>query len=515
MQGQAISPVSAPGSKWAQKWCATMPARQWGSSRWVDAAAILVLTFALRAATFGDPALHVDEEFYFYVGQQMLHGQLPYVDIWDRKPFGLFLLYAGFASISSSVLSYQIGASLCVAATAIVLHAIVRPFTGRAAALLTATSYVALLPTLGGLGGQAPVFYSLLIALAFLLLQQSLPQLWRGRVPLQVYAMIALGGLAVTIKQTSLFEPAAFGLYALVLASRGGMPATRAVAILGSFAAIGVAPFAATAWFYFQAGHWEAFYAAMVTSNLDKGTLPTANIVKNIGVIAISLALPLVLAGWGWLTSPKSDLRAMLLVWSGASLLGVAIIPNFYWHYAMPLLLPLCCMIGLAIEHASTRAVLLVLFAMLGGALYRAQVMNFEIHRESAANLETLAAAIDRENPRGTLLVFDGPPALYARTRAKPLSRVQFPGHLAEVIEDGATGTPQIEELRRILRQRPGAVTFSDQWDNWYARPGSRHSRAARNLVREYVTQHCHRATTLPMYENLWPMEYSVFTRCK
>ena len=65
--------------------------RETDRTGWLIAGVILALAFVLRAPTFGDPALHTDEEFYFYVGQQMLDGRLPYVDIWDRKPFGFFL----------------------------------------------------------------------------------------------------------------------------------------------------------------------------------------------------------------------------------------------------------------------------------------------------------------------------------------------------------------------------------------------------------------------------------------
>ena len=61
---------------------------------WAIALALTALTFAVRAPTFGNPFLGFDEQFYLLVGDRMLHGALPYVDIFDRKPIGLFLLYA-------------------------------------------------------------------------------------------------------------------------------------------------------------------------------------------------------------------------------------------------------------------------------------------------------------------------------------------------------------------------------------------------------------------------------------
>uniref|UniRef100_UPI001C08B440 hypothetical protein n=1 Tax=Acinetobacter baumannii TaxID=470 RepID=UPI001C08B440 len=53
---------------------------------------LLMFAVAVRARDFGNPSIHVDEQFYLLVGDRMLHGALPYLDIWDRKPIGLFLL---------------------------------------------------------------------------------------------------------------------------------------------------------------------------------------------------------------------------------------------------------------------------------------------------------------------------------------------------------------------------------------------------------------------------------------
>lgn len=67
---------------------------------------LLLITVVLRLDTFGDPNLHGDEVFYHTVGVAMHHGALPYVDVWDRKPFGLFALSWLIAGISSGMLAY-------------------------------------------------------------------------------------------------------------------------------------------------------------------------------------------------------------------------------------------------------------------------------------------------------------------------------------------------------------------------------------------------------------------------
>src|SRR3546814_7596042 len=55
-----------------------------------------LITVAVRAVGIGDIVAHGDEQFYLLIGDRMLNwGATPYVDIWDRKPVGLFLLYSG------------------------------------------------------------------------------------------------------------------------------------------------------------------------------------------------------------------------------------------------------------------------------------------------------------------------------------------------------------------------------------------------------------------------------------
>ena len=71
---------------------------------------------------FGNPVIHVDEQYYLLVGDRMLHGALPYVDIWDRKPLGLFLIFAAIRLLAGDgIMQYQIVATLFAAATALLI----------------------------------------------------------------------------------------------------------------------------------------------------------------------------------------------------------------------------------------------------------------------------------------------------------------------------------------------------------------------------------------------------------
>src|SRR5271168_2846811 len=60
---------------------------------------LLASALLVRAQTFNNPVLGFDEQFYLLVGDRMLDGAVPYVDIFDRKPIGLFLIYAAIREL--------------------------------------------------------------------------------------------------------------------------------------------------------------------------------------------------------------------------------------------------------------------------------------------------------------------------------------------------------------------------------------------------------------------------------
>ncbi|MDB5738237.1 MAG: hypothetical protein JWO65_1905, partial [Sphingomonas bacterium] len=49
---------------------------------------VTIVAILARWPVFGNPVVQIDEEFYLLVGDRLLHGAIPYVDIWDRKPIG-------------------------------------------------------------------------------------------------------------------------------------------------------------------------------------------------------------------------------------------------------------------------------------------------------------------------------------------------------------------------------------------------------------------------------------------
>ena len=142
---------------------ATAPVGFMQSDRMV-LALLALLAVAVRFITYGNPALGFDEQFYLLVGDRMVRGELPYVDIFDRKPIGIFLIYAGIRWLGGEgFVQYKLVATLFVIATAWLIYLLARQRAERFGAGLAAALYILWLNLMEGEGGQTPVFYNLLV----------------------------------------------------------------------------------------------------------------------------------------------------------------------------------------------------------------------------------------------------------------------------------------------------------------------------------------------------------------
>ena len=427
-----------------------------------DGLILLIAALVLRAATFGDPNVHIDEAFYLLVGQAMHHGAVPYVDIWDRKPLGLFAIYWAIAAISANVLAYQLIAAAVAAATALVLAQIVRRWASGFAPLMAGTAYLFYLHPVLGMGGQSPVFYNLLIAGAALLLLRgwSVPDAARFR--RHYFAAIALCGLALTIKQTTLFEGAWFGLAGACWLHRSGQSRLHTARDATAAIALAVLPTALIGGWYAAHGWWPQWFNAMVTSNLRRSGLGEPAVLHNVSAVAVLMAVYAGVAAYGWAAQRHAPAfgryRMFVLGWLAAALAGFLAVPNFFDHYALPLLVPLTVVASLAFGRPVLGPALLGVTAVIAVILGRP--FDFAHHRASSASFAEMVQVIARYRGQRSLLLLSGPVLLYPATRSPPPTTLVFPGHLTNSVEVGVSYLDTRTELRRIAAARPGVIVM-------------------------------------------------------
>ncbi|HEX8555204.1 MAG TPA: hypothetical protein VF695_10900, partial [Sphingomonas sp.] len=325
---------------------------------WVPAALLLGIAIALRCWDWGNPVIHVDEQYYLLVGERMLDGAVPYVDIWDRKPIGLFLLFAGFGLLpGDGIVAYQLAATIAAWGTAVLVTVGARTIGANLrGGVIAGAVYLIMLSLLGGHGGQTPVFYNLLVAAAGLLVLR-LPECSTRTIIASGAAACLLMGVAIQMKYTPAVEGTFVGLaHGWALLRRGARPVKIAAALL-LWAAIGVTPTLAAIGWYARAGALDAFWFANFTSIALRPTYPIGQVaMRLLGIVAQAAPL-IVCAVIGW--RGRTATGTLAYAWLLAAVIGFAAIGTFFDHYALPLLGPLCIVAGPVLGQ-SARAIVAV-----------------------------------------------------------------------------------------------------------------------------------------------------------
>jgi hypothetical protein len=427
--------------------------------RWL---VLTLVALAARVVTFGNPVLHVDEQFYYAVADAMRHGALPFVDVWDRKPVGLFLVYLPAALLGPvlGIWAYQALALACAVLTAGMIARLAdRAGWGRGA-LVAAILYILWLNIADGQGGQSPLFYNPLVAGAILLVVPRPGEPYRPRA-IGLVAM-ALIGLSLQIKYSTVFEGIWIGLVLLWREWRAGRARWSVLGYGAALVLVALLPTLAAAGVYAALGQEQAFLYANFISVLRRRSDSWQESGGNFVLLVLSI-LPLMAAAWagrriGVGDAERRDARRFLRGWLGVAIIGVLLFGSYFNHYALPLLVPgcVCAAAWFGESKRGQRAgwVLAAIVALVGQAI----VIDDINKRGSNAELRALAAAIG--SGPGCLYVFSGDTVLYPATGRCTETPYLFPSHLDREREQGAIGVDQVAEVRRIFARRPAVVVM-------------------------------------------------------
>jgi len=427
--------------------------------------AYLAVALLMRGSTLGFPVIHSDEEFYLLVGDRMLHGAIPFVDIWDRKPVGLFLLFAGMRLLGGDgILQYQLVALACAAATSLVIYRIARTVAGRAGAWWAGVGYQLYLSAFFCFGGQAPVYYNLLVALAAL----AMLRIWTAPTGRHLLAhglvVMALLGLAIQIKYTVVFEGMAFGLALIARAHQIGWHRWRILFASLLWAALALAPTLAAWAIYAAMGYGDAFVQANFLSIFGRHEEFSGSLFRlfkeTLALTPVWCALFLAPRYIPALRLPASPELKFLRYWAGAAVLGFLLFGTWYDHYVAPLLMPLMVLAAPALGQPRPWRWYTTFLVTLGlAAAYVVTTYNTRQHG-TAKQVYKLVEAINTRLDGGCAYINEGDPVVYLLTNACLASRFAFPNHLNNASEQNALGIDVNEELRSILRKRPKVVVM-------------------------------------------------------
>ncbi|MBB5715254.1 hypothetical protein [Sphingomonas aerophila] len=434
----------------------TRPAAQ----GWLAAAALLCVMVLLRAWDWGNPVIHVDEQYYLLVGNRMLHGAVPYLDIWDRKPVGLFLLFAAIRLLpGDGILAYQLAASLTAWVTALIVRQASKEIgAAERGALAAAALYLIGVSLLGGRGGQAPVFYNLPVAAAGCL-TLTLPRRSINAMVVSGAAACLLVGLAIQMKYTPAVEGAVMGLAHLWWFRRrgAGWPALAGAALLWS--ALGAAPTLAVFGWYAAKGPQalDTFWFANFTSIALRAGYPADQLAMRLLGIVAQLAPLLVAAGATWRRQYRSPAVKLAVCWLLAAIGGFLAIGTFFDHYALPLVGPLAILAAPTLGRPSR---LLIATGLLALVLFAVEAIK---RPADAAGAREVARIVRANSGSECPYVFIGDTITYLLADACLPTAYAFPNLLAYSTEKGATGIDEAAEVRRVLAKRPPVIVTSDR----------------------------------------------------
>lgn len=457
---------------------------------WLVLAAITVFTLLIRLPEFGNPAPDFDEQLYFLAGDRIWSGALPFVDIWDRKPIGLFLIYAAIRLLGGDgILQYQLVAAAFVVATSWMVYRMTLRFAGWKGALSAAFLYIIYLRGLNSNVGQSETFLMLFCVGTMFLAIKSLETDDDSLIHRYAFAAMALMGVSLQVKYTVLPQCVFFGLFFLWrIGSRKGYAAAL-LKYAPIFVALGLIPTALVASYYLAIGHFDDFFYANFTSIFDRGALTGGILYYCIFISAVMLSPMIALALSAWFERDRGATSApafaAIAIWGLACAAGIVMTGSIYIHYCVPLVPPLAILTGAFVERLNIRLLgpVAILFHVLTITDYR---QSFAKNDLDTVAMERMAADMRPFTKQGCIYIYDGPSMLYTTTASCLPTKRPYPDHLNNLQEKYSMGLDQAGEVSRVLSTRPVAIVTADR------RVVPRLSRAPQALVtgalsREYT----------------------------
>lgn len=287
-----------------------------------------------------------DEGTYATVAQGILHGKLPYRDLFDNKPPLVYGWYAvSFLLFGETVIAPRLLAAACLSLTAVSLYHQSRLVLPEGAASIAALIFAIStgLPWVAlNANTEAYMLLPLVTSLMFFTLGMK-----NGRSRWFFIAGLA-AGLAIMTKQVAMWNLLALAMVSLVWHCREAVsPWRAAIPAAWMFAGALVSSTIVALPFALFGALDEFFYANLSYNWVYVSFLSLAERLTNMGyglLFFCAIAAPLVAGALGglWVVWRKraeaSVADYVLIVWAFASALGVASGGRFFPHYFLQLL---------------------------------------------------------------------------------------------------------------------------------------------------------------------------------
>jgi hypothetical protein len=355
------------------------------AKRLITLAAVLLPIF-LRLPSLVEPYWYGDEGIYSAVASEMTQGELLYRDIWDHKPPGIYLVYAGTQQFGLQQLFVLKFINLVLGALAVYLalklfDEIIRALNkdtheskdkplSRATLLAKAILGITLAVLLGSTSLEGNIFnaenvFICTTAAAALLYLRWRPNWSLQRLRTQFLRAAAIGliaGIGLYFKLHPLLDLGAllflmlFDRYMQLNGSYKVHSIIKALAPLAIVVLAAFSPLILTGVYYALIGNFSNFWEAVVTYNFGySGTFQSTSLgllflPDTFGVKTVLLGL----AALGlWFMQTRKTLNPVMgftILWVLAAFFGALISSRPYAHYLLQALIPATLLIALALR---------------------------------------------------------------------------------------------------------------------------------------------------------------------
>jgi hypothetical protein len=394
-----------------------------------------------------------DESYLAVTGDVLRQGGTLYIDVIDRKPPIVPVLYSMIRDVSVDMRAIRLAVALLIFLNGVVVAEIVRRLAGsRRAALfagvLSIVGTALFLPADAQaanfeLWGLLPASAAILCVVVARSADRS-PLLW-----------FALAGVAVVVAANCKQPYIAVAIPVLLEAVRRVEGKWRAVAATAAGAVVGAIPL-----FVFFDGAQMIRWVWSDNGDYLNGGISTGRAAA-IGValtaMFVLLHLPLFYGLWAVV---RRQVRAdvTMLVWLGASLLVIPIGLRFFGHYFQQLVPPLAVLTGCALVSASRRVWHVMMW--LTAALLVVMLTLAFVYRPDLTNYTDLGRYVQSTTtPDERILVWGALPDVYVASQRLPSGVFLHGGYLTGNWASRAQPLPE-----SVIAAEP----FRSRWDMFF-----------------------------------------------
>lgn len=476
---------------------------------WFIFIGFLFLVSFLRIKTFFLSVIGWDESNYLLMAQSMLNGHLPYTQIWNNKPPGIYIIFAlSQILFGKSVISIRIVTCMAVAISCYLLYRLGKIFgkNGTKLGVLAGILYAVYSLNDYGLAAMPEIFFTPFVILAFYLLfsKRAYPDKLIGTNSLRFFLIGLSMGIALQIKYVVLFDLIAMLLIIgidLFLLNRDNMKQffirtsiCYVLLIIGPILLL-------------------IFILLYFTLNGDFYTYIGANFISGIKYIALKgfsfiqfvkafqeeivsnfflwLCSLLALVYMLFFSTTNRETRRNLIflfVWFFIAFLGVCSTKRFYSHYFLQVL-PILCLISSyiivdriyktnnSIKRKQKFILIFILCSFLSLNIYPhlldATKFIYFRYAKGISNWGDKYAIIskylkERVQKDDYIYVVDDKTIIYYLVGAKIPTKYIYPSFLIQGGYPKIIGINQIDELHSIIQKKPVYIVKQRQKDNLF-----------------------------------------------